>query len=109
MQSRALYRLAVTPSGRELWAYMAAILEVTGMHKGAVYPLDRFVRNFRTHLESGRIVRVPGGYQLTPQGRDYFRDRYSPGNPQHIERAEVAMMIIGITTGKGADVWREVE
>jgi hypothetical protein len=44
-------------------------------------------------------VRVSGGYQLTPKGIDYFKDRYNRGNRQYIERAEVDAMIYGITTG----------
>ena len=79
------YKLKKTPGGQKLWSYMAAILEVTGMDKGKVYPFNKFLRNFSTHLESGRIVRADGGYQLTPAGVDYFRDRYSPGSRQHIE------------------------
>lgn len=37
---RQLYRLAKTPSGRKLWAYMAGILEVTGMAQGKISTLE---------------------------------------------------------------------
>jgi hypothetical protein len=104
-----LYKLTTTPSGRKLWTYMAAILEVTGMDQGQTFPLKKFLGNFKTHLDNGRISRVDDGYQLTPRGRDYFRDRYNPGNPQHIDRAEVKAMIRGITTGAGSDEWIAVE
>jgi hypothetical protein len=99
METTQLYKLTTTPSAPKLYAYMAAILEATGMDRGAVFPLKKFLGNFGTHLESGRIVRVSGGYQLTPKGIDYFKDRYNRGNRQYIERAEVDAMIYGITTG----------
>lgn len=88
---------------------MAAILEVTGMDQGRVFPLKKFLGNFKIHLDNRRIARVDGGYQLTPPGGDYFRDRYSPASPQHIDRAEVEAMIRGITTGIGSDGWTRVE
>ena len=103
-----LYKLARTPNGRNLWTYMAAILEVTRMDQGAAYPLKKFLGNFKTHLDSRRIVSVAGGFQLTPAGIDYFHDRYSHGSSQHIERAEVEVMIRGMTTGFGPDEWVEV-
>lgn len=84
---------------------MAAVLEVTGMDQGKAYPLNKFLSNFRTHLDSQRIVRNPEGYQLTSAGQDYFKDRYSAGSPQHIDRAEVEQMITAIKTGSGIDEW----
>jgi hypothetical protein len=105
MNSTQLYRLKTTPSGRKLWTYMAAVLEVTGMDQGNAYPLNKFLGNFRTHLDSQRIVRGPDGYRLTPAGQDYFKDRYSAGSPQHVDRAEVEQMIRGIKTGSGIDEW----
>ena len=103
-----LYKLARTPNGKRLWTYMAAILEVTRMDQGTTYPLKKFLGNFKTHLDSGRIVPVAGGFQLTSAGIDYFHDRYSQGSSQHIERAEVDVMIRGITTGVGSDEWIEL-
>ncbi len=84
---------------------MAAVLEVTGMDQGKDYPLNKFLSNFRTHLDSQRIVRSPDGYRLTPAGQDYFKDRYSAGSPQHVDQAEVEQMIRGIKTGSGTDEW----
>jgi hypothetical protein len=104
-----LYKLATTPSGRKLWTYMAAILEVTGMDQGRTFPLKKFLGNFKTHLDNGRISPVDGGYQLTQRGRDYFRDRYNSNSSQHIDRAEVEAMIRGITTGVGSDEWIAVD
>ena len=104
-----MHKLRITPTGRQLYAYMAAILEVTGMDQGSVFPLKKFLGNFKTHLDSGRINRTDGGYQLTPMGIDYFRDRYNPGNPQHIERVEVEIKIRGITGGIQSDDWVKLE
>lgn len=84
---------------------MAAILEVTGIDQGRVFPLKKFLGNFKTHLDSGRIAPAADGYRLTPKGIDYFRDRYTPGNPQYIDRPEVEAMIQGITTGRGPEEW----
>ncbi len=89
MNSTQLFKLETTPSGRRLWTYMAAILEVTGMIRGEAYPLNKFLSNFKTHLDAQSITRTPDGYQLTPRGKDYFNDRYSAGSPQHIDQAEV--------------------
>lgn len=105
MSSVQLFKLKTTPSGKRLWTYMAAILEVTGMIRGEAYPLNKFLSNFKTHLEAQRIVRNPDGYKLSQKGQDYFNDRYNAGSPQHIDRAEVEQLIWGIKTGSGADEW----
>lgn len=102
MSTQTLYKLKKTPSGRALWTYMAAILEVTEMDKGKAFPLNKFLGNFQTHLDNVRIVHASDGYQLTPKGMDYFKDRYSVGSQQHIERDMVEVMIGGIKTGGGA-------
>ncbi len=103
-----LYRLSRTPSGRRLWTYMAAILQVTGLDRGEVYPLNKFFGNFKTHIDEGRIVSVSGGFRLTSAGADYFRDRYREDNPQNIQRAEVERMISSILTGRGEGDWEPV-
>ena len=107
MSNQNLFKLKETPTGRNLWAYMAAILEVTGMDKGGVFPLRKFFKNFSTHLEIGRIVKVDGGYKLTPLGMVYFNDRYSPANPQHIDRSQVEDYVNGIRSG-GSSRWEPV-
>ena len=63
--STQFYKLATTPRGRQLWIYMAAILEVTEMDQGKSFPLKRFLGNFQTHLAAGRIERVPEGFSYT--------------------------------------------
>lgn len=82
-----------------MFTYFAAILRVTGMDKGAVYPLKNFLGNFSTHLNSGRIEKVQAGYRLTPQGMDYFADRYRRGNRQHVEESDVQAMMRLLRTG----------
>ncbi|GAD61328.1 hypothetical protein [Aquipseudomonas alcaligenes] len=104
-QTAQLYKLAITPSGRRLWTYLAAILVVTEMDQGKPFQLRRFLKNFQTHLDGRRIERVPEGFRLTRIGQDYFQDRYRVGNPQHIERAEVERMISSIRTGRGEGDW----
>ncbi|SER43300.1 MULTISPECIES: hypothetical protein [Pseudomonas] len=103
--TKPLYKLAVTPSGRRLWTYMAAILEVTEMDQGKPFPLKRFFGNFQTHLDNGRIEIVSEGYRLTQTGQDYFLSRYETESSQRIERAAVEQMIISIRSGVGEGDW----
>ena len=87
------FKLNKTPSGKELFAYTSAILEVTNMINGDEYPLKKFLKNFSTHLDAGRIIQSSNGYRLTACGIDYFKDRLNPNNPQHVTRGEVERMI----------------
>ena len=104
----SLYKLVKTPAGKALYNYFAAILQVTGMDQGKVYPLKKFLGNFSGHETAGRIQKVSGGYQLTPKGIDYFSDRYNPGNSQHVNRSEVEAMARLIRNGGGPD-WIPVD
>ena len=105
MDNQSFFKLKTTPSGKRLWTYMAAILEATDMINGASFPINKFLRNFSTHLEAQRIVRVPGGYKLSSQGQNYFNDRYNAGSPQHIERDEVLQLVQCIKEGNGTGEW----
>ncbi len=78
---------------------------VTGMDQGKPFPLKQFLKNFQTHLDAGRIERLPEGYRLTSSGQGYFQDRYRVGNPQYVERAAVERMITSIRTGCGEGDW----
>lgn len=93
------FRLTETPNGGRLFAYFAAVLEVTGMTKGATFPLQKFIGNFSTHITAGRIEKVGIGYRLTPAGMDYFADRFSAGNRQRVSRSEVDHWAAGIRNG----------
>jgi hypothetical protein len=93
------HRPDVTPSGKELFAYFAAILRVTGMDQGKTFPLKRFLGNFSGHTNAGRIERHKDGYRLTPSGLDYFRDRYRTGNPQRVHQADVEAYVQRILNG----------
>ena len=104
----SLYKLGRTPAGNALYTYFAAILQVTGMDQGKVYPLKKFLGNISGHETAGRIRKVSGGYQLTPNGIDYFSDRYNPGNSQHVNRFEVEAMARLIRNGGGPD-WISVD
>ncbi len=95
-----MYRLAKTPSGKELHAYFAAVLQVTGMDSGGSFPLKKFLGNFSGHLEAGRIVKAEdGGYRLTPSGKRYFDDRFDRWNPQNINQLDVDRFKQGIRGG----------
>jgi hypothetical protein len=100
-----LYRLTETPRGaRDLATYFAAILSVTGMDRGAVFPLNKFLGNFSTHLVAGRIEAVDGGHRLTAAGLAYFEDRYHHARGGALDRVEVAALAAKIRTG-GAPGW----
>ena len=103
-----MYRLEKTPAGRALFTYFAAVLIATEMDEGGVYPLKKFFGNFSGHEQAGRIEKAPGGYRLTRAGRDYFSDRFQPGNPQHVDRREVDAMVRLIRTGQ-APGWVPVD
>ncbi len=93
------HRLIDTPAGTELFTYFAAILRVTGMDRGAVFPLKKFLGNFSTHMQAGRIEEVGIGYRLTRIGQEYFADRYRRGSRQHVDEAEVEVMVRMIRSG----------
>lgn len=106
-------------NSREMRAYMAAILEVTGMMAGQSFPIDRFMDNYRTHLRSktnfphATIVKLPGGsYALTPEGKAFFSSRFTP-NPaiagQKVSRSEVIEMIRRIVALCPEDGWSRFE
>jgi hypothetical protein len=85
-----LYKLDVTPRGKDLYAYFAAVLQVTGMDRGESFPLKKFIGNFSGHESASRILRAgSSNYRLSESGLEYFRDRLEPGNPQFIAQAEV--------------------
>jgi hypothetical protein len=95
-----LYRLSRTPAGRELYAYFAAILQTTGMDRGAAFPLKKFLGNFKGHVDAGRIeVAGSGSFRLTPSGRRYFTDRFVPGSPQYVAQVDVDRYQKGILQG----------
>lgn len=99
----SLYKLRKTPAGKALYTYFAAILHVTGMDQGKVYPLKKFLGNFSGHVDAGRIKKMPDGYLLTSKGLDYFNDRYNPGNSQYVDRADVKALGRLIRSGGGDD------
>ncbi len=95
-----LYRLERTPAGRALFTYFAAVLIATGMDRGAVYPLKKFLGNFSGHEQAGRIEKAAGGHRLTDAGREYFADRFRAGNAQYVDRGEVDAMVRLIRSGQ---------
>lgn len=98
------FRLAQTPkSPRELGTYFAAILSATGMDRGEVFQLTRFLSNFAGHVEAGRIVAVEGGYRLSTAGLAYFEDRFHTARGGALDRTEVAAMAKRIRSGGSPD------
>ncbi|WP_155641860.1 hypothetical protein [Burkholderia cepacia] len=108
---RVLYKLAVPPAAnsRAMRAYMQAILEATGLLAGERFDISRFMGNYRTHLESGRLLRHgDGAYSLSEEGRQYFISRLTEEpvvKGQLVSRAEVVEMLNKITADQPAPGW----
>lgn len=105
--SGQLYKLEKTPAGNELFTYFAAILRVTGMDRGAIFPLKKFLGNFSIHEKAGRIEKVGSGYRLTPAGMDYFADRFRAGSRQHVDELDVQSIVKQIQMG--GDGWKSIQ
>lgn len=111
-----LNRLKQSPiaNTREMRAYMQAILEVTGLYADEAFEIELFMKNYRTHLENGRLSKDRSSdlYKLTDIGKTYFSSRLS-GQPisrgQHISRAEVIDMIRQVTAKTPKDGWESFE
>ena len=103
---------AITP---EMRAYLAAILEVTGMMSGQGFPLSLFMVNFRTHLRPK--VRFPhatlekhtdGLFYVTEEGWRFFSSRLTERPViagQTVSRSEVLVMARRILAVRPAGGW----
>lgn len=111
---RALNKMITPPpaNSRNMRAYMQAILEATGLLAGERFDISRFMRNYRTHLESGRLQRhSDGSYSLSESGRQYFISRLTDDpvvKGQLVSRAEVVEMLHNITANRPADGWTTI-
>ena len=103
------YRLKVTPTMPALSTYFAGILIATGMDNGGAFPLKRFLSNFSSHTESGRIIRSGTGYKLTPAGHAYFEARYQPGNKYFVNRSAAQELARHIVNGDGGPAWEPLD
>jgi hypothetical protein len=92
---------------------MQAILEATGLMAGEQFDISRFMRNYRTHLEAGRLQKhSDGSYSLSESGRQYFISRLTEEpvvKGQLVSRAEVIEMIHKITANRPVDGWTPIE
>ena len=90
-----------TANSRDMRAYMQAILEATGLMAGECFDISRFMRNYRTHIEAGRLLRdEDGNYSLSETGRSYFTSRLTDepaAKGQLVSRSEVVAMLRNIT------------
>ena len=93
-------------------AYVQAILEVTGLMAGERFDISRFMSNYRTHLENGRLQKHnDGSYSLSSLGREYFISRLNnePATKgQLVHRSEVVEMIHYITTDAPPAGWTPI-
>ena len=100
-------------NSRDMRAYMQAILEVTGLMAGECFDLSRFMGNYRTHIESGRLEKHGNGqYSLSSKGRQYFASRLTSDpevKGQDISRAEVIRMVREITAVSAGPGWQRFE
>lgn len=102
-----------TANSRDMRAYMQAILEVTGLMAGERFDISRFMGNYRTHLESGRLeMHSDGQYSISDEGRQYFISRLTTDpevKGQVISREEVISMLRQITAESAAPGWQKFE
>lgn len=108
---RVLNKLMISPpaNSREMRAYMQAILEATGLLAGERFDISQFMRNYRTHLEAGRLLtHSDGSYSLSESGRQYFISRLTDApivKGQLVSRAEVVEMLNKITADQPTEGW----
>ena len=111
---RTLNKMKTPPpaNSRDMRAYMQAILEATGLMAGESFDISLFVRNYRTHLEAGRLQKhVDGSYSLSEIGRQHFISRLTEEpsvKGQLVCRAEVVEMLRHITADHAADGWTPI-
>lgn len=109
-----LYRQIIPPpaNSRAMRAYMQAILEATGLLAGERFDISRFMANYRTHLQSGRLLRHrDGDYSLSEEGRLYFTSRLTEEpvtSGQLVNRSEVIEMLSKITANQPAPGWCQI-
>lgn len=112
---RVLNKMITPPSAnsRDMRAYMQAILEATGLLAGERFNISRFMRNYRTHLEMGRLERhSDGSYSLSVAGRQYFVSRLTDEpvvKGQLVSRLEVIEMLHKITADQPAEGWVPID
>lgn len=97
----------------EMRAYMQAILEATGLMAGERFDISKFMRNFKTHLDSGRLQKHSNGtYSLSESGRKYFISRLTE-NPttkgQLVNRGDVIEMLRKMTAANPSIGWVTIE
>ena len=113
-----LNRLSESPpaNSREMRAYMAAILEITGLMSGQGFPLKLFMTNYATHLvpkakfpHATLEIRLNGLHYVTEPGRRYFSSRLSIAPlvaGQSVTRREVIDMIRKIMSPAPLQGWQ---
>lgn len=106
-------------TSREMRAYMGAILEVTGMMSGQGFPLQKFMRNFATHMSPKAgfphaTLRQgsDGLVYVTPKGWEYFSSRLTDKpitRGQRVGRREIVEMIRCIVAPSPPAGWQSFE
>ena len=116
-----LNRMIELPSAnsRAMRAYMQAILETTGLMAGQSFPIELFMKNYRTHLEpkanyphTTMRKNGDGTYEITPEGIEYFSSRLTPVPAvagQKVSRHEVLEMLRAIVAPVALDGWEPFE
>jgi hypothetical protein len=111
---RVLNKMITPPAAnsRDMRAYMQAILEATGLLAGERFNISKFMRNYRTHLEAGRLEKHDDGtFSLSHAGRLYFTSRLTDKpvvKGQLVSRPEVVEMLHKITATQPAEGWAPI-
>jgi len=105
----------ITPppsNSRDMRAYMQAILEATGLLAGEQFDISRFMQNYRTHIDAGRLLKhSDGSYSLSECGRQYFISRLTDEpvvQGQLVSRSEVVAMLSKVTAPQAVSGWIEI-
>lgn len=103
----------------EMRAYLAAILEVTGMMSGQGCALKVFLNNLATHMKPkvsflyATLRESPNGLiYITKPGFRFFASRLSASpivKGQHVKRSEILQMIRCIVAPTALSGWEQVD
>lgn len=86
-------------------AYWHAILEVSGLLAGEEFDATLFMRNYHTHLKSGRLLKTENGFKLSENGRRYFCQRLQD---QKVSRQEIIAMMRHILAPTPLPGWERI-
>ncbi|MGG4603988.1 hypothetical protein ACLPHM_04250 [Paenalcaligenes sp. Me131] len=92
-------------NSRDIKAYWHAILEISGLLVGEDFDVTLFMGNYRTHIESGRLLKTENGFKLSENGHRYFCQRL---HDKKVSRQEVIAMMRKILSPTPPLGWEQI-